>query len=93
VDTIERGTSAESALADMQDPSMLVRTAMSTGWIVGWRMATRLFGLVNTLILVRLLVPGDFGLVALGTSFVVAVDTLSTLGVEDALVREPPCAA
>jgi lipopolysaccharide exporter len=89
VDTIERGTSAESALADMQDPSMLVRTAMSTGWIVGWRMATRLFGLVNTLILVRLLVPGDFGLVALGTSFVVAVDTLSTLGVEDALVREP----
>ncbi len=64
---------------------MLARTATGTGWIVGWRMATRLFGLI----LVRLLVPGDFGLVALGTTFIVAVDALSTLGVEDALVREP----
>jgi len=76
------------------DRSVLARTAAGTGWIVGWRMASRLLGVVSTLILVRLLSPADFGLVALGTTFTVAVDTFSALGVEDALVREPaPSAA
>lgn len=51
-------------------------------------MATRLLGLLSTLILTRLLVPSDFGLIALGSSFVVALDAVSALGVEDALVRE-----
>ncbi len=69
-------------------PSITARIARSTAWIVGWRMASRALGLVSTLLLVRLLSPADFGLVALGTSFVIAVDTLSDLGVEDALVRE-----
>lgn len=69
--------------------SILVRTARGTGWILGWRITTRLLGLVNTLILVRLLVPGDFGLVALGVGFAKAIEGLSELGVEDALVRAP----
>ncbi len=51
-------------------------------------MATRLLGLLNTLILTRLLMPADFGLVALGGSFVASLDAMSALGVEDVLVRE-----
>jgi len=69
--------------------SVLERTAVGLGWIVGWRMATRVLGLLSTLVLIRLLAPGDFGLVALASTFVIAVDTLSALGVEDSLVREP----
>ena len=77
-----------------QGRSVLARTASGAGWIVGWRMASRLLGVASTLILVRLLSPADFGLVALGTTFTVAVDTFSAIGVEDALVREPaPSAA
>ncbi len=68
--------------------SVLERTATGVGWILGWRMATRVLGLLSTMILVRLLLPADFGLVALGTTFIIAVDTLSALGVEEALVRE-----
>jgi len=68
--------------------SVLERTAIGTGWIICWRMATRVLGLLNTLVLIRLLAPGDFGVVALGTTFALAVDTLSVLGVEDSLVRE-----
>jgi O-antigen/teichoic acid export membrane protein len=79
---------ADVTAAKAPNRSVLARTAVGMGWIVGWRMATRLLGLLNTLILVRLLAPADFGLVALGTSFAIAVDTLSTLGIEDALVRE-----
>lgn len=69
--------------------SVLERTAIGLGWIVGWRMATRALGLCNTLVLIRLLAPSDFGLVTLAYTFIVAVDTLSELGIEDSLVREP----
>lgn len=55
---------------------------------MGWRFFSRLLGLINTLVLVRLLAPSDFGLVALATSFAFAVDGLSYLGVQEALVRE-----
>jgi len=67
--------------------TILKRTAKGAGWIVGWRMATRSLGLVSTLILARLLLPADFGLVALATAFVSSLDALSLLGVDDALIR------
>ena len=51
-------------------------------------MATRGLGLISTLVLARLLLPADFGLVALATGFAGAVESMSYMGVEDALVRE-----
>jgi O-antigen/teichoic acid export membrane protein len=39
-------------------------------------------------VLVRLLRPEDFGIVALATGFASTVDSLSAIGVQDALVRE-----
>ena len=68
--------------------SLLLRTAQGTGWVIGWRMATRLLGVASTLTLVRLLLPADFGLVALGASFAQSIEAFSVLGVEDAVVRE-----
>jgi O-antigen/teichoic acid export membrane protein len=68
--------------------SVLESTARGTGWIIGWRFTTRLLGMVNTIILVRLLAPGDFGLVALSTSFAQAVEAFGYFGLEDSLVRE-----
>jgi len=68
--------------------SLTARTVRGAGWIVCWRLATRILGTVSTLCLVRLLVPGDFGLVALGTAFAQALDGLSEIGVGKALVRE-----
>lgn len=70
-------------------PSVSQRAAAGAGWIIAWRLATRNIGLLSTLILVRLLQPGDFGLVALATGFISSVDALSAIGVQDALVRAP----
>ncbi|HBK09480.1 MAG TPA: hypothetical protein DDZ81_27060 [Acetobacteraceae bacterium] len=70
-------------------PSVSQRAAISAGWIIAWRVATRNIGLLSTLILVRLLQPTDFGLVALATGFISSVDALSAIGVQDALVRAP----
>jgi lipopolysaccharide exporter len=69
--------------------SLATRTARGAGWVVCWRFATRLLGTISTLLLVRLLLPGDFGLVALGTTFSQALDGLAEIGVGNALIREP----
>ena len=68
--------------------SLGAKTAKGAGWLMGWRLVSRLLGIVNTVVLVRLLSPSDFGLIALATSFSFAIDSLSYLGVQDALVRE-----
>ena len=67
--------------------SILSRTARGAGWIIGWRMTTRLLGMFSTLILVRLLTPSDFGLVALVMSFLQGINSLSEVGVSEAIIR------
>jgi lipopolysaccharide exporter len=67
--------------------ALLEQTAGGAGWTIGWRAATRLLGFISTLVLARVLVPADFGIVALAMSFSRAVDILADLGLEDAIVR------
>ncbi|TCH96300.1 lipopolysaccharide biosynthesis protein [Roseococcus sp. SYP-B2431] len=67
--------------------SILRRTVRGAGWVVAWRMSTRLLGLASTLALVRLLAPGDFGLVALAAAFAVSLDVCLALGVEEQIIR------
>lgn len=68
--------------------AILAKTARGAGWIIGWRMFTRVMGVASTLFLVRLLAPADFGLVAIAMGFGQAADSLSSLGVEEAVIRE-----
>ena len=42
-----------------------------------------------TLVVARILVPADFGLVAMATAFSQSVDAFSEVGLRDALVRHP----
>jgi O-antigen/teichoic acid export membrane protein len=69
--------------------SLARRTAIGATWMVAWRMLSRVLGLVSTLVLARLLVPADFGLLGMATTFAFAVEALSQLGLQDALVRHP----
>jgi lipopolysaccharide exporter len=78
----------DGTMTDTPTPGvMLAKMANGAGWVVGWRLTTRLLGLVNMLTLAHLLLPSDFGLVALGAGFAGAVDSLSALGVEEAVIR------
>ncbi|WP_287990354.1 lipopolysaccharide biosynthesis protein [Acidiphilium sp.] len=85
------GTASQDAgLASLAgEGSILSRTARGAGWVIGWRFCTRFIGLFSTLILVRLLTPADFGIVALATSFVQGFGQLCEVGVEDAIIRDP----
>ena len=67
--------------------SILVKTTLGAGWAIGWRILTRLLGFFSTLALARLLVPEDFGLVAIATGFSQGILAFSQLGVEEALIR------
>ena len=71
----------------LSDPSILKKTVRGAGWTVAWRIATRMMGTVNTLILARLLLPADFGLVALATGFAQTLLALSSLGTAEAVIR------
>ena len=50
-------------------------------------MITRTLGLLSTLVLVRLLAPADFGLVALASSFSVSIEAFSWIGIEEGVIR------
>ena len=63
------------------------KTVVAAGWMVGWRMAARMLGFISMLVLARLLVPADFGLVAMAAVFNGTIEALSLLGVDSALVR------
>lgn len=81
--------SAEPAGDGASGPSLSHRTAVGASWMIAWRMVTRTLGMGSVLVLARLLLPGDFGLVAMATMFTAAIDTLSDMGITDALVRRP----
>lgn len=55
---------------------------------MAWRFGMRILGLASTLVLVRLLAPADFGLIALASGFMQSVDGLMSLGTEEAVIRE-----
>lgn len=64
------------------------KVASNAAWVVAWRFSTRALGFLSTFVLVRLLAPADFGLIMLATTFTDAVNALSAVGIQDAIVRE-----
>lgn len=60
-------------------------------WISGARVTANFLNFVGMLVLARILVPEDFGLVALGTAILVIVTAVTDIPVAEALVqhREP----
>jgi lipopolysaccharide exporter len=64
---------------------------MTTGavWMVLARMTDRALALVSTVILARLLVPADFGLVAMATALIAMLELMATFGFDIALIRHP----
>lgn len=56
-------------------------------WMLLFKLSERSLGLISTLILVRLLSPHDFGLVAMATAFIAMAELLSAFGFDIALIQ------
>ncbi len=61
--------------------------ASGARWTISIRVVERVIGFVSTLILARLLVPADFGVVAMGTAIQGILATLTEFGFTKAIIR------
>ena len=61
--------------------------AKGIAWLTLFKFADRGIGLLSTLILARLLVPSDFGLVAMGSSVVALTELMGAFGFDTALIQ------
>ena len=64
------------------------RMASGATWTVGIRLCERLIGVLSLVILARLLVPDDFGLLALATTLVAAVELLGSFSFDLWLINQ-----
>lgn len=83
---------ADQAMSISNQKIKQVSAARGAVLVVAMRWTDRLIGLVSTLILARLLVPEDFGIVAMASIVVGLIDTLLDLGVGSALVQNKEAA-
>lgn len=70
------------------DKSVTERAVNGVGWMICWRLVARILGLISIAILARILIPADFGLVALAYAFARAIDATAALGLDYVLLRE-----
>jgi len=63
--------------------------ARGAAWMVGMRWLMRAIGLINTVVLARLLTPDDFGVVAMSAVVVELLMMLGDTNVDIALIRDP----
>ncbi len=63
------------------------RMAKGAAWLVLLRLFDRGLGFLSTLVLARLLVPADFGLIAMAMSILAALDLLSAFSFDLALIQ------
>ena len=63
------------------------RMAAGAAWMILFRLTERSIGFISTLILARLLVPDDFGLVAMATSILAALELLGAFSFDMALIQ------
>lgn len=80
--TVDR---AEGLHAAMDDVSR--KMARGAAWMMAVRLADRGLGLVSTMILARLLVPQDFGLIAMATALLGMIEIMSAFSFDLALIQ------
>ena len=59
-----------------------------TAWAFALRFSSRLFGLIRTVVLARLLLPEDFGIVGLALLAVAVLEVLTQPGLQTALIQK-----
>ncbi len=71
-------------------PANLERhVATGSAWTVSVRWASRLTGLVSTIVLARLLTPADYGVVAIAMVIVATIEVFNQTGQQLAIIRLP----
>jgi lipopolysaccharide exporter len=77
--------------AGRQDKIDNIDRAMTRGaiWMILARLGERSLGFISTIILVRLLAPSDFGLIAMAMSVIAIGELFNQMGLDAALIQNP----
>lgn len=67
-----------------------IKKSMATGsaWMVLFNVLNRFIGIISTMIMARILVPEDYGLVAMAMSIYVLIELLSAFGFDVVLIQK-----
>jgi len=86
-----RDASAEAIGPQPGGPKLQLGKEIAKGaaWMVLFKILDRTIGLTSMSVLARLLVPGDFGLVALATSIIAVLELLGAFSFDVALIQNP----
>jgi O-antigen/teichoic acid export membrane protein len=84
---VTRKTPEGAVLASMRMDNVSQRMAKGAAWMVFLRLADRSIGLISTIILARLLVPEDFGLVTMAMALIAVVELLQAFSFDVALIQ------
>lgn len=68
-------------------PNVNKEIAKGSIWMLLMRFSIKGLGLISTLILARILMPEDFGLIAMAMTFIAFIDLFQTIGVDMALIQ------
>lgn len=68
------------------------KMAKGAAWLVAFKLVERSIGLISTLILARLLLPADFGLIAMATSVIAVAELLQAFNFDVALIQNQDAA-
>jgi lipopolysaccharide exporter len=63
--------------------------AAGAAWMVCFKLVEQSIGVVSTIILARLLSPGDFGLVAMATAIIAALELFGAFNFDVAIIQKP----
>ena len=74
-------------VADVDSSQIEKQMVRGSMWMLAMRWGMRLIGIISTAILARLLVPEDFGIIAMAMIVVGLVEVFSQLGVDLALIQ------
>ena len=65
------------------------KVVAGSAWMLLFKFSERSLGIISTIVLARLLVPADFGLVALATAFIGILQLFSDFNFDVVLIRQP----
>ena len=74
---------------DIPDRALGARITGGAVWAAGARWGERSLGLLSTVVLARLLMPEDFGLIAMSISVWMIMERFLSIGAEQYLIRTP----
>ena len=68
--------------------NLMTRIANGAIWMLLFKAADRGLALISTIILVRLLSPSDFGIVAMAMAMIAIVELFTAFGFDTAIIRQ-----